>query len=270
MKFNTIDHGFCESAGETLPFPEIFNSYSSMSMSIFGLIGLVLSLRYKRVYEIRLICGMLIVNGLGSFYYHYTQQIGWAMIDELSMMISVILGLNSMYTLIINSLHLPVSTEFYSYRTIHNHMTYKGLLSVILSFYFILMYPISVFEETRELFPMLFTIPTMCLIPGGIYIYYTHYKDAYMKNENNGGDLLLYGLKWSLFAGTVWGFTEPLCQKYTFIKYFHTHVLWHIFISYGMFLLIMFMLHFHLYVVDRQYYKINYVCGIPIFEHKRD
>ena len=267
MKFRDIDHGFCESVGETLPFPEIFNSYSSMSLSLFGLIGLSLSLRYKRAYDIRLICGFLVINGIGSFYYHYTQQIGWAMIDEMSMMISVILGLNSMYTMIINSLDLPVSTDMSSYRSIHNHITYKGLLTLILSFYFVIIYPMSIFDETREWFPMIFTIPMLCLIPGSAYIYYMHYFHD-KSYEPNGGSLLIHGLKWSLFASTVWGCTEPLCHKYQFIKYFHTHVIWHVFISYGMLLLIMFMLHFHLYIIDKKYYKVQYIWGIiPIFDH---
>ena len=275
MRFTEIDHGFCESVGETLPFPEIFNSYSSMCMLIFGLIGLLLTLRYKRVYDIRFICGLLVVNGVGSFYYHYTQQIGWAVVDELSMMLSVGLGLNSMYTMIINSLDLPVSTNIYSFQSIHNHITYKGLLTIALASYVVFIYPLSMFEEMREWFPMIFTIPMMCLIPGSAYIYMNHYRNTYVYKscdksyENNGGDLLLNGLKWTLFASTVWGFTEPLCQEYTFIKYFHTHVIWHIFISYGMFLLIMFLLHFHLYTIDKRYYKISYVCNIiPIFHHK--
>jgi hypothetical protein len=275
MKFTEIDHGFCESVGEILPYPEIFNSYSSMAMSVFGLIGLLLTLRYKRVHDIRFICGLLVVNGVGSFYYHYTQQIGWALIDELSMMLAVALGLNSMYTMIINSLHLPVSQNVYSYRAIHNHITYKGLLTLALSFYVILIYPMSIFDETREWFPMIFTIPMMCLIPGCVYIYFVHYRNSYVYKpnnksyENNGGDLLLNGLKWALFASTVWGFTEPLCQTYQFMKYFHTHVIWHVFISYGMFLLIMFLLHFHLYTIDKRHYKINYIGNIiPVFHHK--
>ena len=33
MKVPEIDHGFCESIGQKLPYPEIFNFYSSFYIS---------------------------------------------------------------------------------------------------------------------------------------------------------------------------------------------------------------------------------------------
>lgn len=262
MKFSTIDHGFCESTGHKLPYPEILNSYSSIFISIIGLIGLLLTLKYKRIYEIRFIYGMLMVNGYGSFCYHYTQQIGYAMVDELSMMLGVILGLHTLYNIIINSMHLPVSQNDFICKFIHNHIFYKATCTTILSFYFILSYSISIFEETRYLFPFLFAIPAVLLIPGCIYVYSTYYYD-----KHDGAKLLELGLLCSLFATFVWMTTEPFCERYPIIKYLHTHVFWHIFMSYGLFLIIQFLLHFHLYVTDGIYYEITMHYGIPFFNH---
>jgi len=268
MKFSDIDHGFCESVGQTLPYPEIYNSYSSLFISLVGLVGLFISLEYKRIYNIKIIYGILVVNGIGSFYYHYTQQMGWAVVDELSMMISIILGAHTLYLMIVNSKNLPI---LYGVKKtyIHNHYFYKGLLTLISSFYLIFSYTLSIFSDTRYLFPVLFAIPAFLLIPGLIYIYSKYYGEQRLYNpRGEGRGLFLGGMSLSLISATIWIISENLCIHYHWIKYLHAHVMWHIGISYGMFLLISFMLHFHIFINDGKFCEVKYIIGVPIFSLK--
>ena len=265
MKFADIDHGFCESVGQELPYPEIYNSYSSLFISLVGLIGLLLSLKYKRIYSIKMIYGMLVVNGVGSFFYHYTQQMGWAVVDELSMMISVIMGLYSLYLLIVNSRHLPILPQVRK-TYIHNHYLYKGIMTLVVCFYLIFSYALSIFSDTRNLFPLLFAVPALSLMPGLLYIYKKYYGPKRSYNPHGyGRKLFIGGVTISLMSAVIWIVSENLCVYYHWIKYLYTHVIWHIGISYGMFLLISFVLHFHLFVNDGEFCHVKYKLGIPIF-----
>ena len=78
IDFNLVDHSFCEYNIYGKP-PEYFNSYSSLILSCIGLFGL---LNYKGIYYVHNIYGALIMNGLTSFLYHYTNKIGWGLISK--------------------------------------------------------------------------------------------------------------------------------------------------------------------------------------------
>ena len=102
MKFTDLDHGFCESIGQELPYPEITNFYSSFYISFIGLLGMILNNYNGYRFRITsLIFGMFFINGFGAAGYHYSQQKGWSVIDELSMMIAVNLGVLYLYGLLI-------------------------------------------------------------------------------------------------------------------------------------------------------------------------
>ena len=72
---------------------------------------------------------------------------------------------------------------------------------------------------------------------------------------------------WSLLSALIWTISEPLCKQYHWIKYLHTHVIWHIGISYGMYNLLQFMLHYHLYHKAKTYYVVKFSkLGIPYID----
>ena len=86
MEFN---HNFCESRINNYNTPEIWNSYSSLAISIIPLLfrspnsDLLLNIKY-----------LLIFNGISSFIYHYYLTWLGKQLDELSMILTNYFGLS--------------------------------------------------------------------------------------------------------------------------------------------------------------------------------
>ena len=87
MKWTTPDHYFCE--GKLNGLPEYYNAFSSLFITYFGLLGLH---KTKNELIIQIIYSLLTVNGISSFMYHWTGNIGFALYDEYPMILSLFLG----------------------------------------------------------------------------------------------------------------------------------------------------------------------------------
>ena len=125
MNLQNIDHHFCEGkiTGTT---PELLNSYSSLFISLYSLYGIFvnkINIEYcfeidgyielsnqKLIYInlnnnfiIHLIYYIICITGIGSFGYHWTEQVGWAFMDEMPMILSLFIGIlyieNTLYIL---------------------------------------------------------------------------------------------------------------------------------------------------------------------------
>ena len=85
---NRVVHNFCESRLNNNNPPEIYNSYTSLFITITPLIlGLP-----KNIIFFNISC-LLMFNGLASFYYHY--ELNWIgkQADEMSMILSTYFGI---------------------------------------------------------------------------------------------------------------------------------------------------------------------------------
>ena len=89
---NRIVHNFCESRLNNNNPPELYNSYTSLFITITPLIlGLP-----KNIIFFNISC-LLMFNGLASFYYHY--ELNWIgkQADEMSMILSTYFGIYGYY-----------------------------------------------------------------------------------------------------------------------------------------------------------------------------
>ena len=258
MKFTEIDHGFCESIGQKLPYPEIFNFYSSFYISFIGLLGMILN--YYNGYRFRvtsLIYGMFFINGFGAAGYHYTQQKGWSVIDELSMMIAINLGLLYLYGLLIKQ-----NKKYFELNKIYGILNI--LLTCYISIYLILGFTFSIFDETRYLFPLIFMFSCLSLIPG-LIIMFKFTKDSNYYNDYRR--VLIIGLITSILSGFLWVITENLCPLYPILKYTYSHSIWHIGMSYGMFMIMQFVIYYTLHYKTNKKPIVRIYCFIPIIKN---
>ncbi len=91
INFFQYDHSFCEAKlwGSA---PEYVNSFTSLFISLVGLYGMKVN-KHSNNY-VFLLYSALIINGVMSFFYHYTNQIGWGLLDRMSM---VMIAIPAMY-----------------------------------------------------------------------------------------------------------------------------------------------------------------------------
>jgi len=255
MYFSDIDHGFCESHGNELPYPEMTNFYSSFFISFIGLLGLYLNFVGKLKSKIiSIIYSLFFINGIGAAGFHYTQQKGWGVIDELSMMIAISVGSLYLYSITFRTLKIY-------FKNYYIHI----IFSILCVSYLIFGFTLSLFIDTREYFPLIFLTPCLSLIPPLIYIN----KIYYINDKTNASLILKRGMSLSILNGIIWNISESLCIYYPFIKYLYLHAFWHIGFSYGMFLICEFCCHFQLYLTRKKKYLIELYYGIPIINYDK-
>lgn len=212
IDFHQFDHNFCESSiYSTNPHPEYLNAISSLFISFIGLNAL----RKKNLHVfVSMMYSCLAVNGVLSYLYHYYNSIGYGLLDRMSM---VLLGLNTTHvfytTLRRSGVILP---SFYTNIGIH--------LSIVF-YYSILLTVAGLHKEI--LFNILFALFLVSII-GYVYLIsrWTHV-------DPNVLQIGWRGVKCIVFSGIFWLTTEGLCNHLFFIKYLFGHVWWHIFVSYG-------------------------------------
>jgi hypothetical protein len=214
MKWNTLDHYFCE--GSLNGLPEYYNAFSSLFITYFGLLGLY---KIQNDLIIQIIYSLLAVNGISSFMYHWTGTIGWALYDEYPMIIALFLG-NIYVENLIPSRYKKYKIIFYV-----NSM----LLYLV----------INVMEDQRIIFPYYFACGLL------IVLYNINRLSSYYKRINNNNIKYSYNTNYYsiiiIGSALVWGLTEVSCKHYR-IRFTHLyllgHPMWHFMISYGFYNLI--------------------------------
>ena len=205
MEFN---HNFCESRINNYNTPEIWNSYSSLAISIIPLLfrspnsDLLLNIKY-----------LLIFNGISSFIYHYYLTWLGKQLDELSMILTNYFGLSFL-------LNVFFTNNIYS--------KYQVNLTKQIHIYFtILFMTINTFPSLDFLFPnifFLYLIPTIYLI----------YKISFLYNISIVK--INHSLAISLVGGISWLISENFCNDIT--KY--GHVIWHLLFPLGFYKIVEF------------------------------
>jgi len=215
IPFNQFDHNFCESTIYTEGrHPEYFNALSSLFITFIGLNAMRkphLTIFFYMMYA------CLAVNGILSLLYHYHNSIGYGLLDRMSM---VLLGFSTSY-ICYTSIKKLTNFSFYTNIIIH--------LSIV-SYYSFLLTIAGLHNEI--VFNALFTA-----FLGSIALYMYAIKMYIFYNEIHIDQQVL-SLGWKgvrcIFTSAVfWIVTEGLCSHLSFIKYLFGHVWWHIFVSYG-------------------------------------
>ncbi len=210
INFYAKDHPFCEYYIYN-NIPEYFNSFSSLFISFVGIFGLIYN---NYVNQVNYLYVSLIINGITSFMYHWTNNIGWGLMDRFSMI------LFPLYTFhIINKIMNKFNFDKLT------HYTYK----FITLFYITSLLTITGLHN-EELFNIFFGIYLFNLF---LYVFYVEFIDKKLNVDKKILKLAWKGIGYILFSGIAWILTESFCHDVWFFKYLMGHTFWHYFVSFG-------------------------------------
>lgn len=215
IDFHQFDHNFCESTiYSSGRHPEYLNAASSLFITFIGLnamrkphLSIFLSMMYS----------CFAVNGVLSLLYHYYNSIGYGLLDRMSM---VLLGWTTSY-ICFNTIKKAKSVELSFYGNMCVHLS-------IVSYYSLLLTIAGLHKEGT--FNVLFSL---FLASIAVYVFMVRHIDK--KVISIGWK----GVRYILLSGVFWIATEGLCTHLFFIKYLFGHVWWHVFVSYGGYLVSM-------------------------------
>lgn len=242
IDFNTYDHNFCESTIYSLdPQPEYANAISSLFISWIGYKGLT---NPHNNFSTIMLYSSLFINGLTSCAYHYYNNIGFGLLDRMSM---ILIAMSSTY-LFIQNIHI-----FLIFNKCVQHENITKLIHVIIMSYFTLLFTIAGLHW-EILFNVLFGLFLLSL---SIYIWLI---DKHHHNLKIPYYIICYGwtgVRYIALSGIFWIVTETLCSQLRIFKYLFGHVWWHVFVSLGGYLISLIPVYLHLY--QNNPYKQNIV-----------
>ena len=220
--------GFCESL--LYGHPEYVNSYTALCILFSGLYGLYNLSNDVNISNIwRLLYSIFIINGIGSFGYHYTNYFIWKFIDEYTMLIAIFMGIYQGSQLLLYKFIMidkQLSPKYYVII-----MNIISIVIVILSTVFIAFLTVDIKSNNVVSSAFYFAVSNILLL---VFIGKQYLYRKEMENNDEFKKLFRYINKTfiiALIAGIIWGTTEPFCDKIVFIQYLHTHAFWHITIS---------------------------------------
>jgi hypothetical protein len=247
IPFHQFDHNFCESTiYSTERHPEYLNTVSSLFITFIGLNALFRKHQLSIFLTIMYSC--LAVNGVLSFLYHYYNSIGYGLLDRMSM---VLLGLSTSYVCYTTIKNLVFTFGFFVDMLIH--------LSIV-AYYSFLLTIAGLHKEV--VFNTLFTV---FLASIALYVY--------VVRKHVERDIISLGWKGVryIFASAIfWITTEGLCGHFFFIKYLFGHVWWHVFVSYGGYLVSIVPQYIILQRTKKEHEKIEIyydVFGLPYLDY---
>ena len=193
-----IVHNFCESRLNNYQAPEILNSYTSLFITFIPLIyGLPKNTIFYNI------SSLLMFNGFASFYYHYTLSWIGKQADEVSMILSVYLGIWRLINM------------YYS----ENKNYYSGINSIFMTLTIIF----NTIQKNDLLFPLIFSMYVFVLL-------YHIYKTSKLYNIAYKKELLI-----SFIGAKCWIISEIYCNDVTKFG----HIVWHIMFPLGFYKLIL-------------------------------
>jgi len=196
-----VVHNFCESRLTNYNPPEIYNSYTSLFITIIPFI-----MGFPKNIIFYNFAGMLAFNGFASFYYHYTLSWSGKQADEISMILATYYGIWGLLTMYYNN----------DIDKIKWYNGWNGIFRII----FIIVNTIVRYDF---LFPFIF----------GIYVCIALFLIHEVSKKHN------YPYKKyiciSFIGFTCWVISEIYCNEYT--KY--GHVMWHLLFPLGFYRLLL-------------------------------
>ena len=247
MLWTDMDHSFCEE--HLLGLPEYYNSISSLFIIYFGISGLM-NLHNDLFTDI--LFASLAIVGVGSTGYHWCGNIGWALFDEMPIIITVFSGIiytdnvylltyNNKYSKEDSNAHLDLSVKNKDNIILKNDRKWnttqlynkKGrLLAYLLGMYIFMI--CNVMSNYRLIFPELFT----CVVS---FLYYKIYNLILLLDpsfQNIVKQKTYNSLLTIVISGVIWTFTEISCKYVKYHILLLGHPMWHFFIGHGFYNLI--------------------------------
>ena len=214
--------------------PEWGNSISAWFISILGLLQLYYWDHDSVI--IHACSSLFFVNGWASFLTHFTGYVWWNYIDGISMIIVVYL----VFGLMVEEFCTEVMNKFIKTK---QYILLRTFIWSLLSSIMILNFVFSLescgenknFINIQNVFEISFGLPIICTIIL-VYIQYFIQFDKIKRNKNVKiiWNYLISGTVIAILGTILWILTENLCDSVDFFKKFPGHVIWHIFMSYGL------------------------------------
>jgi hypothetical protein len=251
IEFNSFDHNFCESLiYSNGPHPEYLNAISSLFITFVGINGLI---KPNINFYLQMLFSALAVNCVTSCYYHWFNSIGWGLLDRMSM---IMIALASTF------LFMGHLDKFIKLDKWNNVKFLISIIHLLVSTYFTILLTIAGLH-IEDTFNILFGLFLTSLV------IYMRLVNKHKHNLNMPPQIINFGwkgIKYIALSGAFWLITENLCSNIWFIKYLFGHVWWHIFVSYGGYLLSL-VPNFMSLIDESNYVSISYdVWGIPYLE----
>jgi len=222
INFNSHDHNFCESTiYSNEPHPEYLNALSSLFITFIGINGLI---KPNIHFLLSILYTGLVVNGITSCFYHWTNTIGWGILDRMSMILIAMSSIN----LFVNKINYIIILEKWKRIILINR-----LIILLVTIYFTILLTIAGLHM-ETLFNICFGLFLSSLI---VFIHLIDKHQLNLRIPNSIISLGWSGVKYILVSGAFWILTENLCHSFTIIKYMFGHVWWHFFVSYGGYLI---------------------------------
>lgn len=258
INFNLYDHNFCESTiYSTIQHPEYLNSLSSLFIAFIGFNGLTKPCIH---FQLALLYSAFIVNGITSSFYHYYNTIGWGLLDRMSM---ILIALSSV-GLFLNYINRILILNRWKRR---HAIIISRLINLLVQIYFTVLFTVAGLH-IEQLFNIMFGIFLGSLVLFMITIEKCYYEmDLPYKLVKMGWN----GIVYIATSGIFWILTENLCNDYFFIKYLLGHVWWHLFVSYGGYLISLIPCYLYLQNLNIRNIVILYdIFGIPYLYNNYD
>ena len=203
-----------------------------------GTFGFIMN---PKIHDINLVYSALIVNGITSSLYHFTNQIGWGLMDRFSMVMLVVYCYN---------LGIKMCEMF------NMCGIFYELLRIFKTFFVVLLLTITGLHF-EQLFDAMFGFFLGTLL---LFVLFVHVNNKKLLIPQ---ELIIYnwkGIGLITLAGSFWIFTEKLCHQYNFVKYLFGHAIWHVAVALGGYYLIL----TPLYLYTRQKsVRVDYKLKIP-------
>jgi hypothetical protein len=208
-----------------------FNSLYSIIISIFGLLSFM---KKSDDILIKIISSLFIVTGFGSALFHWYGSYGWALFDEIPMIMAAFMALIYLDELIYK---IDQTNQI-------NQINQINLNIIIYVFAMVFYIIINTLKSQRRNFPYYFAITIM------VIIYRTYILNKTIQNSTEPTKYInksqILSVKKSIIiiilSAIIWSITELTCDylKDSNFKYILLigHPMWHCLSSYGFYILI--------------------------------
>lgn len=203
-------HNFCESRLNNFNPPEMWNSFSSLAISIIPFLyttptnNLLFNIKY-----------LLVFNGFASFLYHYNLNWFGKQLDEISMILCNFFGLS--YLINIYLLNCNYSKSI------------KDMIKLANIYFCVFFLTINTFIKLDFLFPHIFLI---YLLPT-IYMIYLNSK---IYSNDITINKIYESLAISILGALSWFLSEMICNDITKFG----HVIWHFLFPLGFYKIVVY------------------------------
>lgn len=206
---------FCEAV--LFGRPEYVNAFSSVAMVAWGLPMLVFAPTQSLF--AKLIASLIVTNGVGSFFFHWTGYPFWGYFDFFPMALGAVFAVQVLADMVLQELYRDRRPKLYKLLSgaVFGLATSYALVALIL--------------RTEPLFkpmrPVLFGLPILAIV-GLILVVRFRTHTEFVADHPTLFRLAERALVLGFLAGAFWLVTELNCRSHPWLGYLHAHVFWHV------------------------------------------